>query len=232
MRLPVIPLPLPFTILPVSPSPLMTTPLHLFSTLLVAGCEGPLSDRLPRTQNYVSIALLLTLSLRPLSLFPFVKRFPSLFLPPPLPTLVPFPLFTQELALKQSTRKRSPIVWQKRRMAALEMNMHAESKKNRCLLSKRVDPRGSITDGFFVFHCSRYPLVGQALFLVFFFISYYMFWICFWPVSHLWAVQLLRVTGSVSHLGRPRLLKNRTANQPRLAGFHSSSLGSFVSVSS
>ena len=110
--------------------------------------------------------------------------------------------------------------------------MHAESKKNRCLLSKRVDPLGSITDDFFVFYCSRYPLVGQALFLVFFFFSYYMTCISFWPVSLLWAVQLLIVTGSVSHHGRPRLLKDSTANQPRLAGFHSSSLGSFVSVSS
>ena len=82
----------------------------------------------------------------------------------------------------------------------MEMNMHAELKRNQCLQSMRVDSPGSIIAGFFVFYCSSYPPARQNDVSSFFAVIY-MSCINSWPVSLLWAAQLLMFNGSVSHYG-------------------------------
>ena len=217
-------------ILPVSPFPQLISPIPGSPLLLSTGLVAPPSGRPPRMRNFASTALLLTPSSLPSSLYPSGRKFPSLLLPPQFLILAPFPPLTQRLALKHSARTCILTARKDRKTAAQEMNMLAGWKRNRCPLRTRADSLGSIIAGFIMFYCFRSSLVEHTDGFCSVFKNIYMFCLSLWPVSLLWAAQLLMPNGSVSHSGRPRLLKDSRVNLPRLSGSHSSSPGSFVIV--
>ena len=107
--------------------------------------------------------------------------------------------------------------------------MHAELKRNQCLLSMRVKSPGSFTSGFFEFYCFNCSTAGQHG-VSSFYVVVYILCINLWPVSLPRAAQFIMLNGSVSRYGRPRTLKNSADNQSQLAGLHSSSCGSFVPI--
>ena len=107
--------------------------------------------------------------------------------------------------------------------------MHAELKRNQCLLSTRVKSPRSFTSSVFEFCCFNCSTDGQNG-ASSFYVVVYILCINLWPVSLPRAAQYIMLNGSVSHSGRPKTNKNSADNQSQLAGSHSSSRGSFVTV--
>ena len=107
--------------------------------------------------------------------------------------------------------------------------MHAGLKRNQCLLSTRAKSPGSYTSGFFEFCCFNCS-TDEQYDASNFYIAVYILCINLWSVSLPRAAQYIMLNGSVSHSGRPKTNKNSADNQSQLAGSHSSSRGSFVTV--
>ena len=107
--------------------------------------------------------------------------------------------------------------------------MLAGLKRNQCLLSTRANSPGSFTSGLFEFCCFNCSTDEQYV-VSSFSSTVYILCIILWPVSLLRAAQHILLKGLVSHSGQPKTIKNSDVNQSQLAGSHSSSMGSFVTV--